>query len=265
MSLPHTLNLSSIENARELGGYTNIHGQTVKSGLLLRTARLTDISAKDKQILCDTYHLYAIIDLRSAKERDEFPEPALPNVKGVWLDIMAEKESSPAIMPKMTGDIVQDMRALSKAFEDPFDYYVSIIKGEHACKCYQEFFKVILAADDDQAILWHCMAGKDRTGIGAALLLGVLDVDDETILYDYLLTNTFRQDKLSEIEKEIYAKGGDKDIVDIATMMFGVVENNMRRMIEYCHETSGSIANFVKEKVGLSQAEIDKLKTRYLI
>ena len=72
--------MSSISNARELGGYKTKDGKTIRKGVLLRTAALTDISQEDAEALIERYNLAAIIDFRAGYELAEDPEPVVSGV-----------------------------------------------------------------------------------------------------------------------------------------------------------------------------------------
>ena len=68
--------------------------------------------------------------------------------------------------------------------------YENLVVDEHASSYYGRFFDILLEADD-RAVLWHCTAGKDRVGVGTALLLSALSVDRDTIIRDFVRTNEF--------------------------------------------------------------------------
>ncbi|YAB13320.1 tyrosine-protein phosphatase [Lactiplantibacillus plantarum] len=68
--------------------------------------------------------------------------------------------------------------------------YAQMVTDSHAVKVWQNLFATLLTNDQpDQSVLFHCAAGKDRTGVAGALIMTALDVSRETIMQDYLLTN----------------------------------------------------------------------------
>ena len=89
--------------------------------------------------------------------------------------------------------------------------YRHFVESPHARKQYRHFFDLVLENAEAGATLFHCTAGKDRTGFGAFLLLSLLEVDQSTIKQDYLATNrylgpflkeSFLDESLAAIKKE---------------------------------------------------------------
>ena len=77
MSLKQSIPLKSVANARELGGYCTVDGKIIRSGVLLRTGNLNDITAEDIQILKNQYRLSNIIDLRMDMEIRDYEDPVI--------------------------------------------------------------------------------------------------------------------------------------------------------------------------------------------
>ena len=94
--------LTSVRNARELGGYRTADGMTVKSGVLLRTGRLDDISDEDKYILQNQYHVSDVIDFRMDMERvkTNFPDGAEYHHVDIIDDSRLAKKPIKAVCPK---------------------------------------------------------------------------------------------------------------------------------------------------------------------
>jgi len=99
--------------------------------------------------------------------------------------------------------------------------------------------------------LFHCTAGKDRTGMGAALFLAALGVDEETIYSNYLESNKNLEGKYAKMLEEHPE----------AEKMFGVQRSYLETGLSYVKETYGSIENYLTEVLAV---DIDKLKELYL-
>ncbi|EPY39324.1 hypothetical protein AGDE_04604 [Angomonas deanei] len=107
----------------------------------------------------------------------------------------------------------------------------------------------------ERAILFHCTAGKDRTGLMAALLLHALRVEEDTILEDYLLTNQlFRRPK-----RAADRKGGltlDSASLDV---LWGVDAAFLRETFRHMNGTYFGVDGYLKSVVGLTESDIDRL------
>jgi protein-tyrosine phosphatase len=175
--------MNDLFNARDLGGYRTDTGQ-VKWGVLYRTGDLFPLSPGDREIL-ERLNIRTIVDFRNKTERSHAPDGEISTVEGIYtLSIDA-------------GNILD----LSKAGPDPDpeammdEFYRLIVRG--AIPQYREFFR-LLSEKSRVPLLFHCSAGKDRTGIGAALLLTALGVERETVYRDYLLSAGYLKDKYAE-------------------------------------------------------------------
>ena len=124
-----------------------------------------------------------VCDFRSDDELKEFPSPfslkTLPILKHVPIKTLGTRDLKELSVKK---DVTSDM--MTKELEDHYILYVHQHK-----KKYQDFINLI--AFGDIPLVFHCFAGKDRTGFGSLLYLGILGVKKEIIIEDYLLTNKF--------------------------------------------------------------------------
>ncbi len=213
--LPHSLGLSGVENARDLGGYRTADGKTVKKGVLLRTAALEHATADDIRILTKQYHLTQIIDFRTVKGAHKNPDPSINGVTETNLPIHTSiKEKQPGANSS----------------------YVDMVTNPKSISAYRQFFTVLLSHKNG-AVLFHCAAGKDRTGIASILLLSALNVDQDTVIQDYLLSNEYD----ASVEKE--------------WAMTALHEINSRY---------GSMDAFLNRELGLTPEDRAKLKSMYL-
>lgn len=167
-------------NMRDLGGYTTQENKQVKWGKLLRSGDLNELTVKDLQYL-DNFPLLTDIDFRSLPEKENAPDKYPQSLKKyIWLPIDAGDMSDIKITE--TSQIPLMMKEA---------YRTIIRKFQNE---YKTFFR-ILAENGRTPLLFHCSAGKDRTGIAAALILSALEVDRSVVMEDYMLSAEYIKGK----------------------------------------------------------------------
>lgn len=175
---PHVLGLQGAPNFRDLGGYATGEGHHIRSGLVYRSNKLSALTASDETAI-DHLHLVAEIDLRTAEERKSEPSR--------WLHVPADIYESPKTTLKPTlGPLlakIHDAASARMALTDFYAQMPDIYRPE-----YTALFRRLL--DHDTPMVVHCTAGKDRTGVAAAVLLSALGVPRMTVVADYALTTT---------------------------------------------------------------------------
>jgi protein-tyrosine phosphatase len=164
-------------NLRDLGGYPAAEGRRVCWGLVYRAGELSS-SAEEDRVLLEERHIAAIVDFRSAGEAFRNPDISIATARfaiGIPIDagnllVLSRQDGS--------GDG-------EKVMEEMYRRLV-----EEALPQYRRFFAVL----SDRAkvpVLFHCSAGKDRTGLAAALFLSALGTDRECVYDDYLLSASY--------------------------------------------------------------------------
>ncbi|MFF4342749.1 tyrosine-protein phosphatase [Kitasatospora sp. NPDC001540] len=209
-----SLGLAAAVNARDLGGYRTADGRTVRAGALLRAEALSRLGEDDRALL-GALGLRHVVDLRSLDEVRHLgadlvpglPAAVLPPDAAATLSVPALDGLGPTLhhLPVFSADFdlyVELRRALGSG--DPTAVHAALGDGRGAAlmtAMYRWFvtdpvarsrFGAVLrliAEADGAPVLFHCTAGKDRTGWTAALLLTALGVDREGVRADYLLTN----------------------------------------------------------------------------
>ena len=204
-----SIGLDSVGNARELGGYTASDGRTVKHGVLLRTAALNTISSEDVNKLTRDYHLAVIADFRMSYEIAPKPDPVIEGVKYVNLRVINEELFERELEQKlaMEGTAAERMMQIADSGLVSYDMYVNFLADDYGKKAYREFFGELLDLPEGRSLLFHCTQGKDRTGCAAMLILSALGVSEDTILNDYMLTNTFNADLIAQQRKMLQSYG----------------------------------------------------------
>jgi protein-tyrosine phosphatase len=177
MQLPLTIALEGASNVRDLGGYVGRDGRRVRAGLVFRSAALATLTPADLTVMSGL-GLRIMCDFRGVAERERAPTrlqgpeivslPIEPSVGAGLRDILATKEA--------TGE------ALHAVLERAYVAYALASNAQ-----YRALFERLLAGQTP--LLFHCSAGKDRTGFGAALVLTALGVAWPDVLADFEATN----------------------------------------------------------------------------
>ena len=269
-----SIGLSSVGNARELGGYHTVDGLRVRSGVLLRTAALVKLSPEDAQRLRLEYHLAAVVDLRTEDEQRLQPDPHISGAQNHTLSIM-EMSDIPGVTDEGlrlyldTRNRGDGMALLNMTLEmdliDEF-FYVTLLTSERGKAGYRRFFRLLLELEEGKAILWHCTDGKDRTGIAAMLLLTALGVDRETILADYLLTNEFNARQLTMVRAAFARRDLNEHQRRIVSFLSGgVAEEFLNNAFAALEERWGSVEGYLEAELGIGAAERRALRDKFLI
>lgn len=201
MTLQHTDDLTLFQiqgsiNLRDLGGVRSADGRRVRTGKLLRSGSLHNLTSADISLL-ENLPLKQIIDYRDSDEAQRHPDkysaqmnylnaPANPPESHVHAKVT---EFSPSLLNELNGEKFM----LNLYRQLPFKN-----------SAYQQLSHM-LRSPREGALLQHCAVGKDRTGVGCALTLFALGCDMPTVMEEYLLTNG----RLNNIEDEIVNTFGD--------------------------------------------------------
>ena len=252
------LPFNNAHNFRDLGGYKNADGKTVKWGLIYRSDKLSALSSEDEYFL-DQLGLTRIVDFRSIKEREAEPDRISPassiamqqipiNVSGVDVDVIKSKMAS--------GELHQDQ--LSSLL---------VLANREFVEQYTPSYKVLIQSmleSNNLPVVFHCTAGKDRTGFAAALILLALDVPKETVITDYLATNQYTADHIDKTIKLI--KWGSLFQADAEALrpILGVEERFINEAFSAIEEHYGSIDNYLEKGLGLTAEKRTRLKNLLL-
>lgn len=173
-----TVQFEKIYNFRDMGGRTTIDGYTVKKGMLFRCGELGHATDKDINIL-ETLQLKVIFDYRDGSEAKLNVSPSIENVKNIRVPARVKDSIIPTA--NMEELLKSDIFLQPNVFGE---FYSEIVFNNPS---YQRLLNIVCA--QEAPLLHHCSAGKDRTGVGSALIYLLLDVPEEQIINDYLRTN----------------------------------------------------------------------------
>jgi protein-tyrosine phosphatase len=118
-----------------------------------------------------------------------------------------------------------------------------------------------LAKDETGPALWHCTAGKDHTGWGAAALLLILGVVEDVVMDDYLMSNRYILPAYQMVMETFTAQGGDAKLLE---PVLGVAPAYLEAALAQVRADYGEIAGYFREGLGLDDATVAGLRTRLL-
>ena len=249
-STKREIKLHGAINFRDIGGYVTKDGKHVKWGKIYRSASLNKLTDDDLKKLQNLSLAY-IADFRGPYEVQAAPDRVPVNVIRISLPAGSENIGDSNYMKNM----IQQMRKDSSLVA----FYSTLTPFKER---YKPVFDEMLQLNKDSAMLFHCTAGKDRTGIAAALILYSLGVDEQTIMQDYLATNYYRS---AENEKAIAGMmkiyGLDENT---AKNMMAAKESYLEATFSAIKNQYGSIDNYLDKEMGLDKKKIKKLKALYL-
>jgi protein-tyrosine phosphatase len=242
-------------NFRDLGGYVGAGGKRVVWGRIFRSGALPMLSERDYRLLA-SLNLTTIVDLRALEERTIAPD-ALDDRTGA---LFVSNDYS--IVPLLTAMQPKPGRAMYAGTE------IALAPQ------YRAIFRRLLA--NDGAILFHCSAGQDRTGIAAALILSALGVDRATIVADYHLSTQSRrpENEMPKLNPEEFPGNPMAKLYAVAQARPGGMKaeplytsagkSHLAEFLDYLDQRYGGVEYYLESQLGIGRKETDTLRRLYL-
>jgi protein-tyrosine phosphatase len=229
-------------NARDLGGYATEDGRETRWGTVVRSDCPAALTEAGRAALAG-YGVRAIVDLRLPAELADDPNPfAEPGDHGIAYTNVSFID--PAAAPP------EAVSTLAEDYLQMLDRYRQGVA---------ETLAAIARAPDDGAVLVHCAAGKDRTGLISALLLGLVDVPAETIAADYAMTAELLRPRerqwLEGLDPEERAQR------EAMLARYAPTAEVMLAVLEGLGERHGGVEPYLRS-TGLGQDDLDRLRER---
>ena len=254
--------LQSLPNTRDLGALATKDGRHILPRRLLRSGNLYHMSLQDQDTLLDEYHLSTVVDFRTRMEVLEKPDTVLEGVEYHEISIVDEE----TLGITRSGNLLE----MLLKFDQPIDefmqkQYVSFVRDDFSVKQYARFLDVILQQEEG-AVLWHCSMGKDRVGVGTALLLYALGVPMETIMEDYLRTNRCLEEDQQHMIRLLETKMiVDNEVMDKIKALYRVKEEYLEAVFDAIRQDYGSEEMFLKRALYMTPKAVDSLRKKYLV
>ena len=236
--------LQGASNFRDLGGYLTANGQRVRRGQVFRSDHLAGLSTADVAQL-QALGVGHSLDFRGVAEYTATPYD-IPGVQRVALAI------EPTVVARMQALVAQGIEPTTEeTVELMRETYRDFVNRN--ADTFGRFLKHLLEQPTPQ--VFHCTAGKDRTGFAAALLLSALGVDRAAIEHDYLLTNQlYRRDPRLE----------GKGPAHVMKVLWQVQPEFLHAAYEAVDAQHGGMQNYLHGAIGLSPQELAELRSLLL-
>ncbi|KAJ7639191.1 protein-tyrosine phosphatase-like protein [Roridomyces roridus] len=250
--------VDGVINIRDLGGLPSEHAGNLvtKPRLMYRSAELSGVTAEGKEQL-KQLGISRVFDLRSDTEIEKYNTP-LPEIDGVAIEhvpVFKKDDYSPEVMAKRfqlyaSGKTEAFMELYSQILDTGAPAFGTILRH--------------VRDKPDEGFLFHCTAGKDRTGVIAAILLKLAGVNNDLIAKDYALTRVGREPAramiMSRLQKEPIFQSNN----EAALNMFSCHAETMTAFLEMLDSRYSGVETYVKT-FGLSDEDIATIRRNILV
>lgn len=248
--------LEGTDNFRDLGGYRTEDGRLVRTNLIFRSGHLGKLTDSDLDQLMKR-GIRKIVDFRGPleKEQDRNRIPEGADYAEHPVDVAgADMQSEMKAMLMGRGSSKMETYLVDVNRQFPRKY----------APVFAAWLQDLARTDDAFPQVFHCTAGKDRTGFAAAILLRILGVDDETVMRDYLLSGELMADSIKGILKHISIRYPIPGIARKIRPILGVAPSFLEAAFKTIEEDWGDFESFVSRGLGLGDQDVSALKERFL-
>lgn len=249
---------NKVMNFRDLGGIKTNDNRYVKWGAFYRADALDKIDYDEFELI-NTLGIKKVFDLRSNSEVEQAPNqlpaeisnihyPIFDNMNNSMFEGIEEKIKTGKFSNKEASEMLTTVNQLF------VEHYNSKFKG----LLHQVF-------NDNEPIVYHCTAGKDRTGFTTALILSVLNVNRELILDEYTMTNYYTKDRIAQYVEQ--AQKGNEMLSNVNAEAIEILMGVDRRFLEAAFDIIdtkyGGIDAYLKNQMGISDQRRKELIAKY--
>lgn len=270
-----SLTIPGVVNARDLGGLSGRDGR-IRKGVLVRSAEWTFATAAGQEAIGSMSMSHAV-DLRSDAERQWRPDPPIPGITRLPVDVMGDGHAvsrlAMVVLESANGSDVDSFH-LEPLLNDPAATFRELGEGRarekflsgyrafaDSTKARQGLSLVLTLLAGGHRVAVHCAAGKDRTGWVIATILLYLKVPYDIVLADYLQSRDELAAAVNDVLNRAEAKGVDPALVE---PLLNVREEYLETFLRQVDISFGSIDCYVKEGLGLGSLGGARLRSALL-
>ena len=250
-----------IDNFRDLGGITLTNGFVIRDNMIFRSGELTNLSDSDKAEL-DKLGIDYIFDLRSDEE--VIYKPDYVPAGATYYNIAAARSRG-----KMVVQPDSVVKLIPVWLPSGFSRGVFRLRFRHLYRkfpfdnpAYRKIFEVM---DEGKKFLFHCTAGKDRTGVASMLILLALGADLDTVKKDYMLSNFYRQESSKKYVEQFSQYKHYKKYRKILPMANNVEMGYFDTCYKKIIRKYGTVKNFLFKQYNIDEERISRWLQMYAI
>ena len=249
-------------NLRDVGGHATSDGAKVATGVAYRSAALGGMSDEARTALAGL-SLRHVFDLRTAAEQEELPDELPAGASLVVLDVFADASD---LAPARLRSLFDDPAAATELLQGDVvrealkDAYRRLVNLPSARTSYRQLFSSLADPTTGPAV-FHCTAGKDRTGWAAAVLLSFLGVPRDAVVADFLAGNAATVRAFQPQLDAFAAAGGDPAVL---IPMFEVQVPNLDAAFAEVTTQFDTVEGYLTAGLGLSVDTLTALRARFL-
>ncbi|NDJ33553.1 MAG: tyrosine-protein phosphatase [Chloroflexi bacterium] len=245
---PRIIPMEGTTNFRDLGGYTTPDGSRMAWRQLFRSARWLQLTGEDIERI-EALGIRTVVDFRQSADAEEFPNRLPDDIDYQSIPVFEDTPMSPR-------RVAFNRHRLLDVFAG---VYVNHIV-ERGAPTFGRLMK-LLTDPDNLPLVFHCTAGKDRTGIAAALILSAVGVPRDVVVNDYLLTNLAAESFIEEINTQL----GARNVRGVATeQLYPLLAASPRLImgaLDHIDARYGTVEAYLLEKAGLTKADLSRMRT----
>ncbi|KAJ8086947.1 hypothetical protein AAF712_013344 [Marasmius tenuissimus] len=257
LSRPPFVTIDGVINVRDLGGYsTSFTNKMTRPRMAFRSAELAGVTDRGKQQMKDL-GITTVFDLRSDTEIEKYnsSSPSIDGVNVVRTPVFSKEDYSPEMMAKR-----YQLYASGKT-EAFMELYSQIL--DHGGVAFGSILRHVRDRPNE-GFMFHCTAGKDRTGVIAAIILKLAGVDDQSIAEDYALTRVGREPARAKILERLAKEPLFASNNEAALNMFTCRLETMTAFLGLLQDKYGGVEEYLKNFLNLSDSDIQVIRRNIL-
>lgn len=243
-----------IGNFRDLGGVETCDGRKVKKGIFFRASNLYNLGEEDINFI-KSLNIKCIFDYRTDEEAEKYPTTRIEGIKYIRVPAF----NMPIFMQKSEDTQMQTQIIEKISNNEMYDMMLKLYSSLPVCNASYKKLVELIQDPNQLGFLSQCTSGKDRTGVGTAIIYMILGVDRETIMKDYLESNNYAKIQIEDMKNKFPdLKGVPYEYIN---NMMGVNANYLLRVYNIIDSKYKSVEEYLYEEFELTSDKLYNIRS----